>query len=129
VKREWPDDEALLELWARYGIDPAAPYEEQEAAYAQLFDDPWFQEIEERRRIRYEAEGMPVMRRTSAGGSFGAAIALGYRNVFDPDQKKDEIVAVAERGDGDGDGDLKLELDPENPLTTRAVVRRRVPKT
>jgi hypothetical protein len=126
--RDWPDDEALLELWARYGVDPDAPYDVQEEAYAALFDDPWFQEIEERRRQRYAAEGMPVMRRTSAGGSFMTAAAIGMRNVFDPDQKKDEIVAVAERGDGDGDGDLKLDLDPENPLTTRAVIRRKLPK-
>jgi hypothetical protein len=128
VTPDWPDDEALLELWARHGIDPKAPFEEQEEAYARLFDDPWFQEIEERRRLRYEAEGVPVMRRTSAGGSYMTAVALGFRNVFDPDSKKDEIVAVAERGEGEDDPDLKLELDPENPLTTRAVVRRKQPK-
>ncbi len=123
--RPWPDDEALAELWARYGIDPRSSYEEQEDRYRALFRDPWFAELERRRRLRYAVEGVPLARRGSANGSVGAALALGFRNVFDPDRAKDEIVAVSERGDGDGDGSLKLDLDPTDPRRTRAVIRRR----
>ncbi len=123
--RPWPDDEALAELWARHGIDPSASYEEQEDRYRALFRDPWFVELDRRRRLQYAVDGVPLARRGSANGSIGAALALGFRNVFDPDRARDEIVAVSERGDGDGDGGLRLDLDPTDPRRTRAVIRRR----
>jgi hypothetical protein len=119
----WPDDEVIVELWARYGIDPSQPFEDQEDRYRALFRDPWFAEVDRARRQNYAANGVPVQRRSSANGSVGAAIALGFRQVFD--QEKAETVVMAERRDGDDDGPLGLDFDPENPKTTKAVIRRR----
>lgn len=125
ASQAWPDDEAVAELWARYGIDPDLPYAEQEERYRALFRDPWFVELDRRRRLQYAVDGVPIARRSTANGSVGAALALGFRNVFDPDRKRDDVVAMSERGDGDGDTGLKLDLDPTDPRRTKATIRRR----
>ena len=68
---------------------------------------------------------VPLMRRYSANGSVMAAVALGFREVFDPHRAKVEI--VQERDDsGDPDHPDKafhLEFDPDDPTATRAIVR------
>ena len=68
---------------------------------------------------------LPLIRRYSANGSVMAAVALGFREVFDPHRAKVEI--VQERDDsGDPDHPDKafhLEFDPDDPTATRAIVR------
>ncbi len=68
---------------------------------------------------------LPLIRRYSANGSVMVAVALGFREVFDPHRAKVEI--VQERDDsGDGDRPDKafhLDFDPDDPRATRAVVR------
>ena len=72
-----------------------------------------------------ERTGVPLIRRYSANGSVMAAVALGFREVFDPHRAKVEI--VQERDDsGDPDRPDKrfhLDFDPDDPTATRAVVR------
>lgn len=74
---------------------------------------------------QHERAAMPLMRRYRANGSVMAAVALGFREVFDPHHAKVEI--VQERDDsGDPDRPNKpfhLDFDPDDPTATRAIVR------
>ena len=68
---------------------------------------------------------MPLARRMSANGSVMAAMALGFREVFEGHKDKGEIIQVRDdSGDGDRpDKPFHLEFDPEDPENTRAIVR------
>lgn len=68
---------------------------------------------------------LPLIPRVAAGGSIMAAVALGFRNVFDPNAAKQEII---QQRDDSGDPDhpdkpFHLDFDPEDPTNTRAIVR------
>lgn len=74
---------------------------------------------------QHERAGVPLIRRYSANGSVMAAVALGFREVFDPHRAKVEIV---QQRDDSGDPDrpdkpFHLDFDPDDPTATRAVVR------
>jgi hypothetical protein len=68
---------------------------------------------------------MPLARRYSANGSVMAAMALGFREVFEGHRDKGEIIQMRDdSGDGDRpDKKFHLEFDPEDPENTRAIVR------
>jgi hypothetical protein len=82
-------------------------------------------QIRETAAERAVGRPLPIVGRSSANGSVMAAVALGFKNVFQPDAGKQEI--IQERDDsGDPDNPNKkfhLDFDPEDPKNTRAIVR------
>ena len=83
-----------------------------DAYYAEVF-----------RRTKPTPPPLRPVRRRVANGSILAAVALGFREVFDP-EKPDEAVVAESPGDPDRpDKPFHLELDPDDPKATRAIVR------
>ncbi len=115
------DIPGLLPAWAETTDDEYADFEAEIKRIETLFADPSFRAAEAQRRADRKLQ---PARRTSANGSVGRAVALGFANVFDPDRVKDDIVYVQERGDGDGDLP-ETTIDPDDPKHTRIVFKRK----
>lgn len=112
------DVDGLLPAWVKVLDDDYADFENEAARIEELFDDPYFAEIEALRQ-----EVRPA-RSTQANGSIGRAVALGFANVFDPDRVREDTMVIAEKGDGDPDLP-ETTLDPDNPKATRVVFKRK----
>ena len=114
------DDERFSELEGDAIKVPIGP--DGEPDWDAYYSDPRFRHFIGPQDLR---PGVPLIRRYSANGSVMAAVALGFREVFDPHRAKVEI--VQERDDsGDPDHPDKafhLEFDPDDPTATRAIVR------
>lgn len=102
-----PDEDFDEEQWAEY--------------WGKVYSDPQFFAHVPRRPV----QPLGIARRTTANGSVMAAIALGMREVFDPDKRKGQIIVQRdESGDGDDpDKPFHLDFDPDDPRATRATVR------
>lgn len=99
-------------------VDPYEGFDAEAERVARLFADPLFAQ---RERQRQDAEALSPVKRRTAGGSIGNALALGFANVFDPDRQRDDIVAMQERGDDDDVPDTVI--DPDDPTSTKVVYR------
>jgi hypothetical protein len=87
------------------------------------FNDPEFRR-RQREREKQGGLALPTYKRTSAAGSVGNALALGFANVFDPNRAKEDVVQVQEKGEPDPDLP-ETDIDSDDPKLTRVIFHRR----
>ncbi|CAN5592674.1 hypothetical protein BH24ACT4_BH24ACT4_09660 [soil metagenome] len=113
----WDEDDGVA--------DPDAAHGDPDLAFEDLYDGAELAAIEAGPRPRPELppDRMSQWRRHSALGAVITGLALGYQEVFDPEEERSIVIEVDEEGEP-RDLPVELFLDPDSPSGSLCIVHR-----